>query len=200
MPHIQFIGISEIPPLWYVSKNFNLLEKHFTLIFLRQLLDFSVNLAPDKKNKREFSQPIIQSNGDQSNGFILCKNCNIILIKIFPPQQASFITTHQLGDNRFFSSILQTLSNLHDFPLFDKLTKCDRYLQVQSRCQSTFIHFFDIADCFENISAWRSDNSKLILFFCRKCLNGPLGISGTWHTKCYIAINECTKISHNGYD
>ena len=195
----------EVPLLWDKSKNLDILiENDMHDIYHKTDSCLRTQLVKKKRVMKEIV-PWIQA-------YILCSNCQTIILKIPSSKYATFINTHEF--NNKLPRILQTLrKELQEDSLFNELFQCDRYLKITSKKRECYKFF-------ENIVFWRGgkENEKryrthvsrqgdirisrkyrLHLLFCAKCLSGPLGTFAHNFHESYIAINDSTRISKDGW-
>ena len=199
-----------VPLLWEKSKNLDIVIENDMNPFYRKTDSCFRTQLVKKKRVMEECMP---RRHDYSHGYILCSNCQTVIVKIPSSKYASFINTDQFGNE--LPRVLQTLrEELQEHSVFDELFKCDRYLKISSRKRECYSFFNNITFWWggkENKRRYRmkvcprsrdmtiSRRYRLHLLFCVKCLGGPIGTFTHNFSRVYIAINDSTRISRDGW-
>ena len=192
----------DLPTLWEKSENYHkLMDNDFDLTMMQKSRKRCSTTSKETKQLKSLAPQ-----SKDNNGFVVCQNCNTVITRVFSPQIATFINVHDRlplpPDVKTLHKELQKSSIFADFD-------CERYLKIH--LPEHYHRMWDVKDIVENLAFWSSTaphphtvppncyipDFKLRLLFCCECMSGPIGTFDMNYRSCFIAINDCIRLSQD---
>ena len=182
---------TEIWYSWYSSKNFKLLNDNgFDCVWMSSSPTSKTEKLVktfDSYFEKEYRCPRIIEN----ECFILCNNCNNVLVKLERTDAAKIISDADYGFSTCMYLKWCIKQELKPFiEDFRGVLHSQRYIKINT-LRSNFRKPLDwtIHDTFENVAVFThpthflnkdTNRYKMEMLFCCNCLTGPFGIYGVW--------------------